>query len=544
MKEQLIFTFRSEDYKFGLVSKAGKVVVSPKFKQVDQEDGCLTIKGSKKDIFYNLCAEEAKAVEVSRDEYFRIAKFFHDGLLRVSKQSKTGYLNYDGELVIPCQYYSENDFSDGRCLVQMEYKGKCGFIDTEGKLVVPFKYDDAKDFHGGFASVCVDGLWGIIDKEGNEVIAPKFKYIDNYLRVYSSSSGGGNTSTGIKIYEGIFFAKNNDKYGIVDAKGNEILPCTYDEFKVYDGASLVIKDKKIGTFGDDGKIVIPCEYDYMDRWGNAQNIYYWKKDGKYGAEIDGQIVVPCQYDKVSYLTENCFACQNGEFWCLVSGGKEMTLAIYDEIDDLYDGLARVKKNGMYTYVTKEGKELSGSFERADFFRDERANVTIDGKDGLIDTEGNMIVPCQYFNLRDIATGIYSCSRTDESGAPQTVIDGNGKVIVPESSSRFSCIDLCSAFVEEADGKQGLRNKDGELIIPCEYDKISNNWGWIELTKGGNKGIANAEGKIILPIEYSEVYLGLSNQSMILAKAKKWQAFGLDGTLIEAPKAKKAKKAKK
>jgi len=45
--------------------------------------------------------------------------------------------------------------------------GKCGFVDLNGNIIIPYVYDDARDFENGLARVTKGKRSGLIDKAGN-----------------------------------------------------------------------------------------------------------------------------------------------------------------------------------------------------------------------------------------------------------------------------------------------------------------------------------------------------------------------------------------
>ena len=60
---------------------------------------------------------------------------------------------------------------------------KYGFVDKDGNVVVEYIYDEAQEQNQyGFAAVKKDNLWGAINSEGKEVIAPKYN-LDKYLTI-------------------------------------------------------------------------------------------------------------------------------------------------------------------------------------------------------------------------------------------------------------------------------------------------------------------------------------------------------------------------
>jgi hypothetical protein len=46
---------------------------------------------------------------------------------------------------------------------------KCGFINNRGQLLIPCKFDDALSFSEGLAAVTINGKEHLIDKTGNIV---------------------------------------------------------------------------------------------------------------------------------------------------------------------------------------------------------------------------------------------------------------------------------------------------------------------------------------------------------------------------------------
>lgn len=98
---------------------------------------------------------------------------------------------------------------------------KYGFIDTNGDEVIPCVYDFAYIFIDGIAEVNIGGMlntssrWGAINIYGDTVIP----LIYEYLGILHDSSCNG--------YNRIVFKKNG-KYGLLNHIGKVIVPCEYD----------------------------------------------------------------------------------------------------------------------------------------------------------------------------------------------------------------------------------------------------------------------------------------------------------------------------
>ena len=75
------------------------------------------------------------------------------------------------------------------------------------------KYDSVKPFYEDLAEVQLNGQWGFINTEGEEVAPPKYDWVGNFSK-------------------GLAKVELNGQYGVVDTTGKEILPCVYNEGKI------------------------------------------------------------------------------------------------------------------------------------------------------------------------------------------------------------------------------------------------------------------------------------------------------------------------
>lgn len=69
-------------------------------------------------------------------------------------------------------------FSEGLAIVELH--GKMGYIDKEGNEVIPFKYDHAENFKDGIALVKENAKYGYIDKNGNEVVKAEHSSLSTF----------------------------------------------------------------------------------------------------------------------------------------------------------------------------------------------------------------------------------------------------------------------------------------------------------------------------------------------------------------------------
>ncbi len=113
---------------------------------------------------------------VAIDPVFENAEAFRDGLALVQKKTETGgikwgFIDKTGKTVIDFAYtHKPSSFSEGLCMIEnKEYKK--GYINKEGNIILPVKYNYASDFQKGYAFVTEEGLgyYYVMDKEGKKI---------------------------------------------------------------------------------------------------------------------------------------------------------------------------------------------------------------------------------------------------------------------------------------------------------------------------------------------------------------------------------------
>lgn len=98
----------------------------------------------------------------------------------VKLESKWGYINKIGKLIIPLKYEEANEFAKARAAVKL--KGKWGFIDKSDNVIAAFRYEEVKEFSDAFAAVKLKGKWGYIDKTGYVIIPFKYNFASRFIK--------------------------------------------------------------------------------------------------------------------------------------------------------------------------------------------------------------------------------------------------------------------------------------------------------------------------------------------------------------------------
>ena len=185
----------------------------------------------------------------------------NEGYRVVQKGSAFGAIDSTGAVVIPIEYTNSlTSVNNGRLGVQKN--ASWFYVDMKGQIVSD-KYDRIGNFHQGYASVCLNKLWGAIDLQNRVVVPlewqgvapivdPKLIWVkkDNLYYLYDG------VQKSIRLKQGFANASNFDnemayvmsdgKWGIIDPDGKILVPCLFEkeEDMVLAKQYMLAEDKK------------------------------------------------------------------------------------------------------------------------------------------------------------------------------------------------------------------------------------------------------------------------------------------------------------
>jgi len=372
--------------------------------------------------------------------------------LSVKLDGKWGYRTVGGEEIIPCVYDEHFEFNPPGI-----YKNKKkGFVEP-------------KDC---FVAVSLNGKWGAIDMSGKEVIPFIYKTCDR-----------------LKGASDLFVVSTEDrKHGILNVRGETVIPISdyiifpYDHH-VSHGIFEVAKyhEKKrfrymYGLRDKHNNEILPCKYDHV---GVFKNVIIAEKDGKEGMfDLKGNEILPCKYDVISGRAgcENLF---------IVIADKSANRC---ELMDISSGEAVLRM---------ECQSMS-------MLHDGMLEIRIDGKSGIVDRTGRVIVPCEYdYIYIDDMSYRRGFVRVEKDGK-HGIIDKKGRVVIPVEYEMCGNLERNRA-VAGYDGKYGFVNRRGKVVIPIEYDRVLGFcYGWSSACRNGKYGAIDKRGKTVIPFDYDIV----------------------------------------
>ena len=341
------------------------------------------------------CVSDTHQIEKSSSELFRV---------RRASDSKWGYIDKTGKVIIEPQFDSARDFSEG--LAWAGKGGKYFFINGVGKIVIDSHeklgnptYDFVGDFtKGGIARVKVNDDFGndvgYIDKMGRLVIRMKVEPNGNVTAIYPVNSASRSLSSDVSMEESLLSLKVNNKYGYYDINGREIIRPQFDiAYRFSEGLARVELGGKYGYIDKTGQIIIPPQFDYAENF--SEGLAVVGIDDKYGyIDKKGKIVITLQYKWGLQFVEGLAPVhiKRGEKAGYINQSGAMVITPkFDLVGSFSEDLAPVSVNNLWGYIDKAGKiVIEPRFDYASSFSKGIARIEIDNKFGYIDKAGSYI----------------------------------------------------------------------------------------------------------------------------------------------------------
>ncbi|MBR9846686.1 MAG: WG repeat-containing protein [Algicola sp.] len=217
------------DGEFGYVNKHGELVIACQYaKTYPFNEGFAVVEPNwsekvvidkKAHIILNPVAVYKNNVHhVSKGETVNLDERVKNGTItmyvnRYNHPPRSTLVAMNGDFLFPLKPYIIHEISDHLIRAQTNDRKRTGYINKNGNTVIPFDYVSGTDFKNGYAKVKdkQTNLYGIIDLNGNYVVPPEYTHIsDDYHKS-----------------DYIFVGKPNSNYGYIDYNGNPVIDFKY-----------------------------------------------------------------------------------------------------------------------------------------------------------------------------------------------------------------------------------------------------------------------------------------------------------------------------
>lgn len=332
-----------------------------------------------------------------------------------------------------------------------ETDGLYALMDEKGITKTEAVYSDLR-LQNGLLLACRDGLWGMMDAQGNEIGAFEYAQIVNDERggIWAVKGGGGDLES--------------EELYLLDSSGAEYTSGLMVR-RLADGASgglAAVMLPESGLWGycsPAGEMAIPARYSYAGRFISERAAVV--QDGFYGAiDADGDMIVPAEYDFLE-ISDAGF----------ILGAR--TGAYVDLLDR--DGNAVRRFEGEENFASAVGSGF--------ILYDGRELLLCDGQGNIIETvdrQGNVFAGLggQWI----ISEGAWgeNCVRiagTDvfrQNIYPLGMAEGAPLYAFMEADFARYVNDMLGEIqlaVDMESARYGVMDAQGVQIIPCEYESI-------------------------------------------------------------------------
>ncbi|WIV17610.1 WG repeat-containing protein [Paenibacillus polygoni] len=205
---------------------------------------------------------------------------------KTTEGTKWGYINAEGETVIPLQYSEARDFQKNGLAVAAQER-KYGLIKRSGEYLVEPVYTSIAPFVEKRAIVTVDEYdFAMLNEEGKMVTEQTYPFISNLTEnrsVYSMETTNSNTGSSVI------------QYGYLDSEGEVVIPAQYEEASDYDQQKAVvkIKDYEYALINEMGERLATYPYYYVGNYSDGFLVFKETASGTYGyMDVRGTAMIP------------------------------------------------------------------------------------------------------------------------------------------------------------------------------------------------------------------------------------------------------------
>ncbi len=446
----------TENHRYGLIDTKGNLITNVEYSGITyvSESEIYLEKGRLKgmcDIQGNIVIPVAYNDIVYCGNMIAMVKPDNRWCLYFCSTGAFGEKSYDNVYKITAGVQTDNIYIKG---YYVEKNGMWGYIDSFGNVIIDLKYEALDKFdENGRARMIQNGKVGIIDCGGKVLIPPVYDYVAPF----------GNLE--------ITVAQVGNKYGAIDKNGDVAIPFEYDYIYPFNDmpSAICYKNGRFAVLSTDNTLLTDFKYSYAEEFNAGMALVY---DNGYGfVDHRGNEIVECVHDEIRQGSAlSMFLKSNGRWALFSSFGKNLTGFIYESAGPFSNGLSAVGISAgnktLYGYVNDSGDMIIPHiYDSAQDFDYGKAIVSQNGKYGIVDVEGNVIIPFEYMGFNP--------------------------------SYDHNLIAAASA-----NGNWGIISFDNSTVLGFNYDYVFEfQNGFAPVLKSGMYAAVNTDGKFVVAFDY-------------------------------------------
>jgi hypothetical protein len=324
-------------------------------------------------------ASEAKAIKIDADQSNRFPLPVCDG-------GACGAINRDGTWAVAPAYNRVEFFFERRAIVEVRhrYTYLYGFVDDTGRLISKPQFTLVDRFSRGFAQVEIEDRSGLIDREGQVAVWPRFGFVvpftnDLFWVTEQRNVTEGNTGKRKFLFDdpGFYFNGRNDafirpkgKWGLIDRSGAWVREPEFLEVRVFDyeASELMWAKTEAG-------------------WGLLRADLSWQ--------------IPPKFDRVGFVESGMAPVSLGGRWGFVdANGRPAIEPQFDRVLRFSGPYAPAQKDKLFGLVDRTGgwvlkPQYEIVFSHKTTIPKSWWTIKADGKYGLLDDALRVVLAPQF-----------------------------------------------------------------------------------------------------------------------------------------------------
>ena len=429
--EKSVLTYK-ENGKYGLINLEGKQITKPVYDEISSinyKEGTFLVKQNELEGIINMKGKviiKCEYESVTSDNYYSENSNNKQAGFIVSKKTEDGYrygyANYRGTIIlnpIYTQLERVTEIANEKGVYFIAFKnGQAGLL-KNNKEILNYEYEDIQ--YNVLGSIFVtkrNGKYGAVNQEGTTILYPEYDNVytggmylnalkdkDIFIFDLNGKKIETNEVSKTKTENANYYITidKNNKYKVVDSKGNIIIDKDYTYIEYLPGDYFIVeRDSKSGIIDSNGKSVVELKYDSISRINETdilqmekdKNIALYNLNMKEIVSMDNAIVKEVK-DEKSYI----LLYSDTDFKYLDKEGNILTSQNLFKNNTLF----AKNVNGKWGFVDKDGNlKVQNDYELVtDFNKYGFAGIKKDGKWGSINQNGEVVQEPTYDLKRNI-----------------------------------------------------------------------------------------------------------------------------------------------
>lgn len=411
--------------------------------------------------------------------------------------------------------------ADKTALFPLYEQGLYGFSNHHGEVVIPVQYTAINEDY--FCGDIPDDYLLVTNQASREIVnhrgEPIFEYDNERL---------------VPLADGLLLSGKMGKYGLLHVAGYTLTDIVYDTLEILDRQYIKYAQKgKWGLLSYTGRKITQPVYEDIFMAGNFIMFERAEKLGIANDRLLFQLAnqevanVPMLYQDYFLLDDNMILALSGSEQVVLDLNMEEVVPKAEwEIHQLQEGWL-MQQQGQFRFFSKDLSPFSQSTFKGALYRGSWLALLQDGKWALLDQRENAFPEFTYDSVSLVADA-FALAKTGDTSF--LVFQNKEKVKLAKAAT----VQILKAVMRQGGGTQEyavvknpgnfklLYDTSGKQIISGQYNEINMTGPHFILERNGRKGLVDSTGKVLLPISFD----GIGNYDNGFIATLRNQKFGL------------------